>query len=83
VDPRSEFATEVAVDDDAVVHKALSGMIRPDDFEVRCEDLPHRTFAYAGVVVLTMLAVESFDPRLIWDGVITREGASMEEVADG
>jgi len=32
---------------------------------------------FAGVVVLTMLAVESFDPRLIWDG------ASMKEVQDG
>ena len=31
-------------------------------------------FFFAAVVVLTMLAVESFDPRLIWDA------ASVEEV---
>ena len=31
---------------------------------------------FAAVVVLTMLAVESFDPRLIWDA------ASMQEVQD-
>lgn len=28
---------------------------------------------FAAVVVLTMLAAESFDPRLIWDGATTRE----------
>jgi paraquat-inducible protein A len=28
---------------------------------------------FAGVVVLTMLGVESFDPRLIWDPASTRE----------
>jgi paraquat-inducible protein A len=28
---------------------------------------------FAAVVVLTMLAVESFDPRLIWDAASTRE----------
>ena len=28
---------------------------------------------FAAVVVLTMLAAESFDPRLIWDPVNTRE----------
>ncbi len=28
---------------------------------------------FAAVVVLTMLAVESFDPRLIWDPASTRE----------
>ena len=33
-------------------------------------------FFFAAVVVLTMLAVESFDPRLIWDS------ASAEEVRD-
>jgi paraquat-inducible protein A len=32
---------------------------------------------FAAVVVLTMLAVESFDPRLIWDAV------NMKEVAHG
>jgi paraquat-inducible protein A len=32
---------------------------------------------FAAVVVLTMLAVESFDPRLIWDA------ASAEEINDG
>jgi paraquat-inducible protein A len=31
-------------------------------------------FFFAAVVVLTMLAVESFDPRLIWDAS-TREQA--------
>jgi paraquat-inducible protein A len=30
-------------------------------------------FFFAAVVVLTMLAVESFDPRLIWDGESVRE----------
>jgi paraquat-inducible protein A len=30
-------------------------------------------FFFAAVVVLTMLAVESFDPRLIWDASIERE----------
>jgi paraquat-inducible protein A len=30
-------------------------------------------FFFAAVVVLTMLAVESFDPRLIWDSVPTNE----------
>jgi paraquat-inducible protein A len=30
-------------------------------------------FFFAAVVVLTMLAVESFDPRLIWDAVSLRE----------
>ncbi len=34
-------------------------------------------FFFAAVVVLTMLAVESFDPRLIWDA------ADFEEVEDG
>ena len=29
--------------------------------------------AFAAVVVLTMLAVESFDPRLIWDPASSRE----------
>lgn len=28
---------------------------------------------FAGVVVLTMIAAETFDPRLIWDGVATQE----------
>ena len=30
-------------------------------------------FFFAAVVVLTMLAVESFDPRLIWDSAIPKE----------
>lgn len=30
-------------------------------------------FFFAAVVVLTMLAVESFDPRLIWDSTSSRE----------
>ena len=34
-------------------------------------------FFFAAVVVLTMLAAESFDPRLIWDA------ASSSEVEDG
>ena len=34
-------------------------------------------FFFAAVVVLTMLAVESFDPRLIWDAT------SAQEVEDG
>ena len=34
-------------------------------------------FFFAAVVVLTMLAVESFDPRLIWDAT------NVKEVRDG
>ena len=30
---------------------------------------------FMAVVVLTMLAVESFDPRLIWDAGRRREGS--------
>jgi paraquat-inducible protein A len=29
--------------------------------------------AFAGVVIITMFAAESFDPRLIWDAAATRE----------
>jgi paraquat-inducible protein A len=36
--------------------------------------------AFAGVVVLTMLAARSFDPRLIWDAAAARERATMEDV---
>jgi paraquat-inducible protein A len=39
-------------------------------------------FAFAGVVVLTMLASHSFDPRLIWDAAAKnqrRSGRSQEE----
>jgi paraquat-inducible protein A len=32
--------------------------------------------AFAGVVILTMLAAESFDPRLIWDDVADRPETS-------
>ena len=34
--------------------------------------------AFAGTVVLTMLAAEAFDPRLIWDRAATREAAGAE-----
>jgi paraquat-inducible protein A len=30
---------------------------------------------FAAVVVLTMIAAESFDPRLIWDSLANSEGA--------
>jgi paraquat-inducible protein A len=33
---------------------------------------------FAAVVVFTTLAVESFDPRLIWDSVISKESGSRE-----
>ncbi|MGC1676401.1 MAG: paraquat-inducible protein A, partial [Candidatus Binataceae bacterium] len=33
---------------------------------------------FAAVVVLTMLAVESFDPRLIWDSISSQETSSEE-----
>jgi paraquat-inducible protein A len=39
-------------------------------------------FAFAGVVVLTMLASHAFDPRLIWDAAAKnqrRSGRSQEE----
>ena len=35
-------------------------------------------FFFAAVVVLTMLAVESFDPRLIWDTALAEAGHPME-----
>src|SRR6202046_4294745 len=35
-------------------------------------------FFFAAVVVLTMLAVESFDPRLIWDSISSQEADSKE-----
>ena len=34
-------------------------------------------FFFAAVVVLTMLAVESFDPRLIWDATSAREATGV------
>lgn len=40
--------------------------------------------AFAGVVIMTMLAAESFDPRLIWDGhvdVKASDNSESEEVA--
>jgi paraquat-inducible protein A len=30
--------------------------------------------AFAGVVILTMFAAESFDPRLMWDAALLRYG---------
>ncbi len=33
---------------------------------------------FAAVVVFTMLAVESFDPRLIWDSISSQEADSKE-----
>ena len=36
-------------------------------------------FFFAAVVVLTMLAVESFDPRLIWDATSSKEVRSMPD----
>ena len=35
--------------------------------------------AFAGNVVLTMLAAEAFDPRLIWDRAAARDGVRAEE----
>jgi paraquat-inducible protein A len=37
-------------------------------------------FAFAGVVVLTMLAAHSFDPRLIWDAAGTKGEAPASDV---
>jgi paraquat-inducible protein A len=37
-------------------------------------------FFFAAVVVLTMLAVESFDPRLIWDSVSSGEASDRRHV---
>jgi paraquat-inducible protein A len=34
-------------------------------------------FAFAGVVVLTMLASHSFDPRLIWDSAAKNQRQSF------
>jgi paraquat-inducible protein A len=35
-------------------------------------------FFFAAVVVLTMLAVEEFDPRLIWDPTSSQEAQTPE-----
>jgi len=35
---------------------------------------------FAAVVVLTMIAAESFDPRLIWDSLANREGLHGREL---
>ena len=35
---------------------------------------------FAAVVVLTMIAAESFDPRLIWDSLANREGRMAENI---
>jgi paraquat-inducible protein A len=40
-------------------------------------------FAFAGVVVLTMLAAHAFDPRLIWDAAARNREAFVRETADG
>ena len=44
----------------------------------RCEPAPG-LFFFAAVVVLTMLAVESFDPRLIWDPASPTERFAMPD----
>ena len=36
---------------------------------------------FAAVVVLTMFAVESFDPRLMWDAATERNGAEVDGAA--
>jgi paraquat-inducible protein A len=38
-------------------------------------------FAFAGVVVLTMLAAHSFDPRLIWDAAAAHGGDRTDDPA--
>lgn len=40
-------------------------------------------FAFAGVVVLTMLAATSFDPRLIWDAAAKHERRSSRRRQEG
>jgi len=42
------------------------------------ENQAHGLIFFAAVVVFTMLAVESFDPRLIWDSVSPKETGSNE-----
>ena len=39
-------------------------------------------FFFAAVVVLTMLAVESFDPRLIWDATSARNATEVHHVRE-
>ena len=39
--------------------------------------------AFAGVVILTMLAARSFDPRLMWDSAQARAGAAAEPPRNG
>ncbi len=34
--------------------------------------------AFCAVVILTMFAAETFDPRLMWDAAAAREGAAMD-----
>lgn len=38
--------------------------------------------AFAGVVVLTMIAAMSFDPRLLWDQLDAMEGSGTEKTAN-
>ena len=40
-------------------------------------------FAFAGVVVLTMLAAHSFDPRLIWDAAAKNQRRSSRRSQKG
>jgi paraquat-inducible protein A len=34
--------------------------------------------AFCGVVILTMFAAETFDPRLMWDAAAERERAAIQ-----
>ena len=45
-------------------------------------DPGHGALAFAGVVVLTMLAAHSFDPRLIWDATASDRGQIHEADAE-
>jgi paraquat-inducible protein A len=40
-------------------------------------DAGEGAFAFAGVVVLTMMAAHSFDPRLIWDAAAKNQQRSL------
>jgi paraquat-inducible protein A len=40
-------------------------------------------FAFAGVVILTMLAASSFDPRLLWDAAAKNEQHSLRRRQEG
>ena len=56
----------------------MNGFWQPRDAHTESEG----AFAFAGVVVLTMLAATSFDPRLIWDAAAKYKQRSSRRSLD-